>query len=53
MRRGQFPRRGRSVLHAVKSVGADVFPQGRPEEKCAPAGGSALHAVKSVGAIST
>ena len=32
-------------------MGADVFPQGRPKEKCTPSGGSALHEVKSVGAL--
>jgi predicted alpha/beta-fold hydrolase len=36
--------------HASRSVGADIFPPGRPKEKCAPSGGSEPHAVGSVGA---
>uniref|UniRef100_UPI0035637652 ATP-binding protein n=1 Tax=Polaromonas sp. TaxID=1869339 RepID=UPI0035637652 len=34
----------------VGSVGAPVFPPGRPKEKCAPSGGSEPHEVGSVGA---
>ena len=32
------------------SVGAQVFPLGRPKGKCAPSGGSVVHEVTSVGA---
>jgi len=42
---------GGSVVHEVTNVGADVFPPGRPKEKCAPSGGGVVHEVTSVGAI--
>ena len=42
---------GGSVVREATSLGAEVFPPGRPKEKCAPSGGSVEHEVTSVGAI--
>ena len=42
---------GGSVLHEVKSVGANSSRDGLPPASTVPAGGSALHEVKSVGAL--
>ena len=42
---------GGSVVHEVTSVGAEVFPPGRPKGKCAPSGGSVVREATSVGAI--
>ncbi len=36
--------------HTATSVGAKVFPPGRPKEKCTPSGGSAVREATSVGA---
>ena len=42
---------GGSAVREATSVGAEVFPPGRPKEKCAPSGGSAVREATSVGAI--
>ena len=42
---------GGSVVHEATSVGAEVFPPGRPKGKCAPSGGSVVREATSVGAI--